>query len=235
MYRFNSRSRFLLLLILFSVASRSNGQGTMAKPTKGPVGTVIYLTPVDPRFNIPVEFEVLGSPYDNDSPMEATIFFTHQNPAHLKLRYNIYSDWMEYQKSDSIYGVLPDKFIKKITLGSKTFVVEEIEVKKKNAFSYFQQLDSGKLTLLSKLNVTFRDRQQGKPIEGDKPAKYTRQRDTFYLRAGSGPLTKIQSAQQIIDAYDGDKIALEAFLKKEKIGVTKADDVIQLIRYCNSH
>jgi len=224
----------LLSLLLCVLVQRSSAQYLSSRPSNHRVGTVTFLTQTS-RIQEEPQFEVVGSPYDGDSLKTGTIFLTNDKMLNVKMRYNIYYDWMEYQKVDSIFAVSPDLIIKKIEIGGKTFIVDTLVLKKENVLSYFQLLESGKFTLLSKMHVTFRERQQGKPIEGDIPAKYSRQRDTFYYRAGKGRIREISNVQQIIDAFDGDKAALTQFAKTEKLGVRKSAEVIKLIRYCNSH
>jgi hypothetical protein len=180
------------------------------------------------------EYPIEGTPYSNDAYIKGRIYH-HYGLQSTEMRYNIYDDRIEYKGKDSVLMIIgPDKLVRKVEIGDQTLVVDLLEVKGKQVLTYFVRLDSGKMTMLTKLTVSLKPPQFGKPIEGDIPAKYARMPDTHFYKIDNGPLVKIGNIKNLLEELPDHKNEMEAFVKKEKISANKPKELAQFSKYYNS-
>ena len=152
----------------------------------------------------------------------------------IEMRYNTFYDRMEFQEKDSVLARGPDPIIKKVVMGTKTFVIDTIETKDGAFATYVQRLDSGRIALMAKQMVIYKELERAKPMQGDVPPRYERMPDSYYLKIGWGPLKKISSLKKLIEALPDRKAEMEAYTENEKIRTNKPDDLAKFIRYYNS-
>jgi hypothetical protein len=177
----------------------------------------------------------IGTPYLNDSFANGEVRFHKGNHSVVPVRYNIHDDWIEYQQNNQTYILDADNRIKEVKIGEDIFVVEKYKSKGSIKYGYFKLLDSGRVTLLSKQVVIFKDYQEAKALESaSSPAKYTRAPDQFFLKIGEGELKKVDRLKEMIEAFPDKHEELTAFAKKEKISPRKEDEVRKLVGYYNS-
>lgn len=178
--------------------------------------------------------DVVGTPYLNDNFINGEIIFDKGNRS-APVRYNIYEDWVEYQENNQTYILDPDVRIRKVMLNEDIFVVDKYKAKGKVQFGYFKLLDSGKVTLLSKQVVLFKEYQQASALQSNSsPPKYTRVSDQFFLKLASGELVKVDNIKNMIVNFPDNHDALNQFAKKEKISALDEEDLKALVRYYNS-
>jgi hypothetical protein len=180
------------------------------------------------------EYSVEGTPYSKDEFVKGKIYH-HYGLLSTEMRYNIYDDRIEYKGKDTVVMIIgADKLIRKVELDELTLVVDLIEVKGKQMLTYFVRLDSGKMTMLTKMTVSLKPPQFGKPIEGDIPAKFIRMPDTYYYKIEKGSLVKISSIKSLIEELPDHQKEMESFAKKEKISANKPKELAQFSKYYNS-
>ncbi len=147
------------------------------------------------------------------------------------MRYNIFYDQMEFKDKDSVYAIGPDMSIKKVVIGSETFVVDNLEFKGKTVPL---SLDSGRVSLVAKMLVIYKELRQGKPMQGDIPPRFERMPDTYYIKIGHGPLAKVSTVKKLIEMLPDRKQEMEKFTQNEKTRANKPDELTKFIRYYNS-
>ncbi|GJM30567.1 MAG: hypothetical protein DHS20C17_32020 [Cyclobacteriaceae bacterium] len=96
------------------------------------------------------------------------------------------------------------------------------------------RLDSGGMSLLTKMEIIFKDRQQGKPIQGDIPAQYQRMPDKYYFRLQDGSLERITSMKKVLQWLPDRKKEMEEFVKEHKISAKNTEELIAFTQYYNS-
>ena len=182
----------------------------------------------------PGEPEIKGSPYLNEAFVKGHVYSSIGNFSEIEMRYNIFYDYIEFMEKGQRYALDPNILVQKIQLGDQTFVVDFLEEKGVSTPMFLIRLDSGKVTLLSKKRLLFKEQQLGKPIEGDIPASYNQLPDTYYYKVDNGPLLKVQNIKKMIAGFPDKKQELEEYAKKEKISSNDPEELSQLIRYYNS-
>ena len=121
------------------------------------------------------ESEIEGTPYLAENFTPGEVHFKQGDPTSAALRYNIFNDYMEFQQNGKTYILDPTPQINKVVVNDYIFVVEKYESKGKVKQGYFTLLDSGKVMLLAKQMVIFRERKEVKALESSAtPAKYAR-------------------------------------------------------------
>ncbi len=223
----------LVVILSFAIFIDCKAQFTLNPEEGARTGSVQYIYSLD-RITSPVEYPIEGTPYLTDTYSKSHVYSNKGNFSDIEMRYNIFYERMEFNEKDLLYAIDPDLVIQKIVLGTQTFVVDNYELKGKTAPAYFLALDSGRVSLMTKMRVIFKDRQQGKPIEGDIPAKYQRMPDVNYFKLGNGPLIKVRSLKKLIDELPDQKQEMEKFVKNEKISANNAEELTKFIQYYNS-
>jgi hypothetical protein len=180
------------------------------------------------------EEKVDGTPYQNENFVKGTVYSSKGKFPDVMMRYNIYADQIEFKQKDITYILDPGPDIKKIDLGDHLLVVEKYEVKGKSKSGFYTLLDSGKVTLVAKKVVTYREAQAPKALEiAGKPAKYSKAGDEFLYRIGDGPLMEVGSIKKFVENFPDRQEELMKFVSQEKISKNEKE-LIKLVRYYNS-
>ena len=179
--------------------------------------------------------EVIGTPYLDEKFAPGEIIFDKGMSNAVPIRYNIYKDWIEYQQNNQTYILDPDVRIKSVKYDENTFVVEPYASKGKTRLGYFKVLDSGRVTLLSKQTVMYKEYQQAQALQSSSsPPKYTRTADQFYFKIEAGEIQKVDNLKNMIASFPDKQDELSAFAKKEKISVRKEEDLKRMMTYYHS-
>jgi hypothetical protein len=180
------------------------------------------------------EVTVEGSPYLTDAFIDATVFFARGPETVLPVRYNIYNDYIEYRQNDQTFILNPSVLIDKIHLGNEILLVDKYECKGKLKQGYFTLLDSGKIVLLSKKVVVYKESHGIKAFEsGSTLPTYTRASNHYYYKI-NGELIKVDNLKNVITNLPNRREEVSRFAKEEKISVRKEDELVKLFRYYNS-
>lgn len=177
--------------------------------------------------------ETKGTPYLTETFDSANVYTMKGVFTDVPMRYNIYEDFLEFKSKDVTYILDPALNIKKVDFGDSKFVVEKTEAGGKMKLGFFELLDSGKVTLLAKKKVSYREPQPDKAMEEPKPGRYTRKDDEYFFRIEKGQLIEINSIKKMIEYFPDRQNELKEFAEKEKISRNK-EDLIRLVRYYNS-
>lgn len=184
-------------------------------------------------YGLPEE-EIMGSPYLKDEFQSGDVYSIKGKFSDVPMRYNIYRDFFEFQQGNNTYILDPQPLIRKIQVSGKTFVPAYIEHKGSKKMGFLIVLDSGKVTLMVRKSVSFRERQAPKALESTyTPARYSSLPDSFHYKLENGEVIKIESVKRFIEALPNNKEEAEAYAKKEKISSLKEEKLRKLIQYYN--
>jgi len=172
-----------------------------------------------------------GNPYLNKEFIEGICALKDSNAVKLPLRYNIYSDAMEYQLKDVTYTIGNTESLDKVILGESVFLYLPFIQKG----GYFEIFEPGKCLLAQKRSVKFFQAEAAKPIEGiAKPARFVNESDVFYIVFSESKVFKITNAKSVLQALQDQKPKIESFVEQEKIKNTKKENLIKIVKYYNS-
>lgn len=183
----------------------------------------------------PAAEKVDGSPYLNDNFVTGIVYSNAEKYSGISMRYNIYDDNIEFKQNNQLLILDAQPKIKKVDFDGHMFVIDNYEYKGKTRLGFFGLLDSGKVVLLSRKVVTYKEQQAPKALEtGPTPAKYTRLPDVYFYKIGNGDPVKVDNIKKMIAGFPDKQTELTEFAKKEKISAKKEDELIKLVKYYNS-
>ncbi len=151
----------------------------------------------------------------------------------IPLRYNIYTDNIEYKAPNGkIYALKDHNKVKAYQIGDTTFVyLPFYEKKNKISAGFFQQLVAGQVSGLVRYKVYLLPAVPEKPYQKAKPERFSEVSKTFYVRIGDLPARAVTNAKEFIKLFPNHKKPLSQFVKNEKIRLQKQEDFEKLVRY----
>ncbi|RMG20777.1 MAG: hypothetical protein D6730_19170 [Bacteroidetes bacterium] len=190
--------------------------------------------------------EVMGSPYLDKHFASGEVFYTTRNTLDedfyfkknhydsIPLRYNIFTDEMEFYRYEEILSLLPMPMIEKVVIGRDTFLYRPHRPDCEACGGYFLLLENGRARLVAKLKVEYVEAKAARALQDPVPAHYVRRRDLYYLISPQGELHPITSVKNLLPLLQPYETELAAFAKKHKVSARKAHKLRLLIRAYNA-
>lgn len=149
------------------------------------------------------------------------------------LRYNIFTDQMEYVNNDNVFNLNKDE----------NKIIDFFEVKSKygifkldDELNYFLIKNSGKNSVLIKQIVEFDEGRKAVTQFDVKVApKFIRKKDQFYIAFNNATLKSVPKKKKSFYKLFSDKAGLiKKHMSKEKLSHKKIDDLVKIIKYYNT-
>lgn len=173
--------------------------------------------------------DIDGSPYLNKEFVNGTFYVKDTLAIKHPIRYNLYTDQMEYQSEGLNYYVGSPQSLSRIILGESVFIYLPFIEKG----GYFELFEPGKCKLVQKRKVEFRH-SETKPIVGLIKSSYERIPDVFYLVINQNQVFRVVNMNSVMNALQDQRPKIEIFIKQEKIRNTKKENLIKIVKYYNS-
>ena len=175
--------------------------------------------------------DVDGSPYLNEEFADGVIYMHDTVTIKLPLRYNIYTDEMEYQLKGINFVVANPQEVNRIVIGQSVFVYQTFNKKS----VYFELFESGKCSLIQKKSVAFKPAEGPKAITGAAtPAQFLRKSDSYYLVKDKSQVLRIDNLKTLLIALEDQKDKMESFINQGKIKNIKKENLMKIVKYYNS-
>ncbi len=154
----------------------------------------------------------------------------------IPLRYNIYTDNMEYRSPENKVYVLRDpNKIKAYKIGDSTFIYSPYyKSKSKLSSGYFQVLVPGKTKGLIKYTIYLLQAHPTQPYKPAEPERFSERIKSFYVKVGDEAAVPVSRAKNIMHLFPKQKSQLSHYIKKEKIHIRKQAEFVKLINYINT-
>jgi hypothetical protein len=170
--------------------------------------------------------EIEGSPYLNDAWSRGTVKAKHNGKTYelAKMRYDLYKDELEYEENQKPYrfGNEITEFVTNDGIFRNGFPGTE----SLTARTFYQVLYDGNVKLLKRNTVRI---QTEKLYSSATQTKRFMKEDALYLFK-NGTVTRLKKDKKALLEALGDKQAdLEAFIKDQKLKITKEEDVLKVI------
>ena len=182
-----------------------------------------------------------GSPFFLEQYNFAVILLANgESYSEVKVKYNLQEHWVQYQTEDGkemmslsaikkiYFGpmVLPDGVFENVTLEAVNGLLNDKKA------DIYQVLDSGRISWMRKLTVTYSD------IQRYSEATITRQfvrTEIDYIRKPDGSLVKMEKNREFFTGLMSDhQQEINTWLDQHMISFKKTQDLLGLIRYYNS-
>lgn len=176
--------------------------------------------------------DIKGSPYLDTNFKMAKIADNYEEIA---IRYNNYKDEIEFKKGENIQVLPKQAEFSKIKIKSPEATIVYLETNDELK-GYFTELVSGKITLLRKDKIIFKDEvpAPNSYAEG-KPAEFRNQDPIYYISNGSRYVKKPKALKDIIDVFPNLKDEINTFVKENKIKLNKEEDLKKLVVFLNQN
>ncbi|MTI33227.1 hypothetical protein [Xanthovirga aplysinae] len=182
--------------------------------------------------------EIKGSPYLPDEFVKGNVIIhVKKKKFLLPLRYNAYSDQIEYLKNGTSMVFKNPFLISKVEFGGSTYVFKMTDgFSKDKKGSFFVQLyGSERIELLKKQQVRFIPEQVAKDsYSSNKPPKFSKVLEEFYIVFGENtPVLLSKSKKRIIGILEDKGYKVKDFIKKEKLNLKEEEGLIRLMEFCD--
>ncbi len=174
--------------------------------------------------------DITGSPYDSDSFKIGTVRLSDSTFITLPLRYDLYTDEIEFRRDETIYWV-PASDVDYVVVGKDTLVPEP-STQKLGKFEYYFVKEKGRpYSLYIKKKVNFEPKAPAQAYTDPKPNRFERAPDTYYFKKKDEPAVLISSRRELADLLEGNKPALD-LIRKSRIRINETD-LTKLVRFLN--
>lgn len=189
-----------------------------------------------------IEYEtygtIAGDPYIYKDFHEGKMTLKNGETYQLNLRLDIYANQVHLKNNGQIYGIIyPEKIaffvIDTIRLLFSNYMNSHA-IKTSGEGSYFILKADGKCKLLIRKNIRIQDAEPPKVLQDAKPAKFIHLRDTYYLKLDENPAVLIRNKKDILSVLGDKKETISKYLKSNKSGTKKIEDLAVIVDYYNS-
>lgn len=179
---------------------------------------------------------VEGSPHDkSDFTSGSVVVQSNITYANVPLRFNIYTNEMEFQTEDgtTMYLAGPEVF-EHIMVGDEKYVYAPYAAGNRMLRSYFKVLAEGEATLLSKQNIILKDAEPPAAYKEAQPARFMRMPDDFYIRKAPAEAFKVSNRKELLSVLSDKGKYMEDFIRKNRIRYNRPEDLVKLTEFYNS-
>ncbi|MBE0649680.1 MAG: hypothetical protein IH595_02455 [Bacteroidales bacterium] len=189
------------------------------------------------RKNYLSESDIDGSPYLNNEFVKGEVLTENDvRYVGIPLRYNIYSDDIEFKTSSGqVLSIAFPGNIKEVKIGHDVFVYHLyfLSADRLN-WGYFQLINTGKAEGLIGYRIIFQEAQPALAYKDPQPPKFIPQPPYYFVSVDKKPAVRVQTTKYLINLLGDHKKELESFAKKNHIKVRKLDDLRRILYYYNS-
>jgi len=152
----------------------------------------------------------------------------------IPLRYNGYTDDLEFRKGEDNYNIDPKTNVKRAEFGGRTFSCLSYDDGKKIKDGFFEILTEGKAILLVKYTVKFLEKDEVKAFAEPKPARFDPALKEYYITIDNAPAQLISNKKGLLEMFGDKKGSVETYISKNKIPVRGDDALTKIVVYYNS-
>ena len=182
------------------------------------------------------ENDIMGSPYDSKDFQEGFLVTTsNQKYVGLFLRYNIYSDRIEYRDESGSPRVFDHpEIINHVSIGNVKYIYSPYSVIKRIERGFFKVIEEGKSSLYVKQNIYFQEAQPAGAYKDAVPPQFINKPNEFYIRVEPAEAKKVGNKNELPSLFPDRQTELTEYIKKNKIKTNNADDLAELVKFYNS-
>lgn len=186
--------------------------------------------------NTLTENDIKGSPYMDDAFAKGTIYTSSKTKVvGIPLRYNIFNDNLEFKTpSGQILALSTPESVERAEFNKIILEFTRFEKANKIKQGFLRVIQKGKVSLLSKSTIHYQKPIQEKAYKEAQPAKFIPKPEVFYLQLENQPALKIKGKKELLSILSDHPKEISTFLKKNKIKLSKEQDLHKLVNYYNS-
>jgi len=186
------------------------------------------------NFNLKMS-EIQGTLYLNEEFSTGKIITsegaTFEN---IPLRYNAYSDDLEFQKGEDTYNIDPKTIIRRAEFGGAVFGCMKYDSFGKIQNGLFEILTEGKATLLVKYTIKFLEKEKVQAFADPKPARFDAPKKEYYMTMDGAPAKLITNKKSLLELFGDRKDEMESYISKNKLSVREDEGLTKIIAHFNT-
>jgi hypothetical protein len=173
--------------------------------------------------------DVNGSPYHTPDFVQSRVVFPKGDTVPVNLRFDLFSNEMEFKNKDWILWMDKNN-VNNILYGDEKLILTALP-RSKGLF-YLFVLEEGDYSLLVKRSVAFHKAVPTGAYKDAVPMRFLPEANEYYIKKGSCTPNMIGQKKDLDDLISGNSKANE-FVKKEKIKVSRENDLVKLVKFLN--
>ena len=186
------------------------------------------------RFNLKLS-DIQGTPYLDDQFAPAKIIASEGTIyADIPLRYNAYSDDLEFKKGNDVYTIDPKTIIRRAEFGGLVFSCRSYDYEGKTQNGFFEVLVDGAGALLVKYTIRFLEQDEVKAFAVQKPARFEEVQKQYFISIEGGAAKLLGNKKSLIEMFGEKKAEMETFISKNKLAVKGDDALTKILVHYNS-
>lgn len=175
--------------------------------------------------------EIVGSPYFDANFAPAKVAENYEKTS---VRYNSYTDEVEFQKDGKPLTLPKDAKFSRIEIASPKKATLALLETKDDLSGYFFELVNGKNSLYKKIKTKFIDMVPAQnSYATDRPASFKTLEPIYYIKTEKGFIKKAKNLKDLTEQFPDKKEAIEGFVKSNKIKFNNEADLIKLVTFLN--
>jgi|GEM_PF-421508 len=175
--------------------------------------------------------EIAGSPYVDINFAPAKVAENYEKTS---IRYNSYTDEVEFQKDGKPLTLPKDSKFSRIEVASPKKATLVLLETNDDMSGYFYELVNGKNKLYKKIKTKFIDMVPAlNSYATDRPASFKTLEPVYYIKTENGFIKKTKNLKEITQQLPDKKEAIEEFAKSNKIKFNNEADLIKLVKFLN--
>ena len=180
--------------------------------------------------------DIEGSPYLNKDLVLGQVIFENGDTTEYYLRYDMYSDDIEYLINKSLYSVVNIPALDHIDLNGQRIVYQPFYKNGRQSKGYLVQLVTAQCSLYQKLQVKFEDAQpmQSMPFREATHAQFKSTPVKWYFTSEDLTIKQFKPDNAGLKQVSAKHYAkLKDYIKANKLKIKKEDDLVTLFEYYN--
>ncbi len=186
------------------------------------------------RLNMKIS-DVQGTPYLNDK-FEPGKITTLQDLVfeNIALRYNAFTDNLEFKQRDSIFNIAFKTIVKKAEFDGNTFSCRSFETNGVLRDGFFKILKDGKATLLARYTIKFLDKEEAKAFSDYQPARFEDPDKQYFIAFEGAPAQLISNKKSLVRMFGAHQNEMESFISKNKLSIKDDEEMVKIISHFNT-
>lgn len=182
---------------------------------------------------------IKGTSYLSEDLTLGYVKFVNGDSSNYYMRYDMYSDEIEYLKEDTLFVIINKDKVEYIYLNDYIIVHSHYILDDQITKGYLIQSYKDKISLYRKEHVVFEDARppQAMPYSEGNPARFKKMRTTWLFSSEAKPITTFSTDNdglKLISGNNDQYKKLKAFIKENRLKIKKEDDLVILFEYYNS-
>ena len=152
----------------------------------------------------------------------------------IPLRYNAFTDDLEFQNGMDRYDIEPKSLIKQAEFGGAIFSYVPFESGGTYNCGFLRILQKGKATLYVKYKINFLNKDEEKPFVDPKPARFSEVQKDYFLSIGGNEAKVISGKKKLLNMFGEKRNEMAAYFSKNRCSMRDGDGLKKIVDHYNS-